>query len=137
MRNPLPALALTAAVAIATPVLAQTAPPAGATPKPPNEQVIEPTVPRREVRVPKIPSNDIIVGGYLGTYSSEDFGASFVYGVRLGYHITEDFFVEGVYGRPRSATKISGRSCRAACFPQKEEKLRYYNLSVGLQHPAG
>ena len=131
MRNPFPALALTAAVAIATPVLAQTAPPPGATPKPPNEQVIEPTVPRREVRVPKIPSNDIIVGGYLGTYSSEDFGASFVYGLRVGYHITEDFFVEGVYG----TTKVSDENFRqilpGGVFPQKEETLSYYNLSVG------
>jgi outer membrane beta-barrel protein len=131
MRNPFPALALTAAVAIATPVLAQTAPPPSATPKPPNEQVIEPTVPRREVRVPKIPSNDIIVGGYLGTYSSEDFGASFVYGLRVGYHITEDFFVEGVYG----TTKVSDENFRqilpGGVFPQKEETLSYYNLSVG------
>jgi outer membrane beta-barrel protein len=131
MRNPFSALALTAAVAIATPVLAQTTPPPGATPKPPNEQVIEPTVPRRQVRVPKIPSNDIIVGGYLGTYSSEDFGASFVYGLRVGYHITEDFFVEGVYG----TTKVSDENFRqilpGGVFPQKEETLSYYNLSVG------
>ena len=131
MRIPFPELALTAALAIATPALAQTAPPAGATPSPPNEQVIEPAVPRREVRVPKIPSNDIIVGGYLGTYSSEDFGASFVYGLRLGYHITEDFFVEGVYG----TTKVSDENFRqilpGGVFPQKEETLSYYNLSVG------
>jgi outer membrane beta-barrel protein len=131
MRIPFPALVLTAAFAIATPVLAQTAPPAGATPNPPNEQVIEPAVPRREVRVPKIPSNDIIVGGYLGTYSSEDFGSSFVYGLRVGYHITEDFFVEGVYG----TTKVSDENFRqilpGGIFPQKEETLSYYNLSVG------
>ncbi|HJW50519.1 MAG TPA: outer membrane beta-barrel domain-containing protein, partial [Burkholderiaceae bacterium] len=96
-----------------------------------NEQVIEPAVPRREVRVPKIPSNDIIVGAYLGTYSSEDFGSSFVYGLRVGYHITEDFFVEGVYG----TTKVSDENFRqilpGGIFPQKEETLSYYNLSVG------
>jgi len=131
MRTPFSALVLTAALAIATPALAQTAPPAGATANPPNEQVIEPAVPRREVRMPKIPSNDIIVGGYLGTYSSEDFGASFVYGLRVGYHITEDFFVEGVYG----TTKVSDENFRqilpGGVFPQKEETLSYYNLSVG------
>jgi outer membrane beta-barrel protein len=123
------ALLLNAGLAIAaTPSLAQTTAPAAAAP---NEQVIEPAVPRRDVRVPKIPSRDIIAGAYLGTYSSEDFGASFVYGVRLGYHITEDFFVEGVYG----TTKVSDENFRqilpGGVFPQKEETLDYYNLSVG------
>jgi outer membrane beta-barrel protein len=133
MRRLLFALPLTAGLAIAaTPVSAQTSPPAGTAPnQPPNEQVIEPAVPRRDVRLPKIPSRDIIAGAYLGTYSSEDFGASFVYGVRLGYHITEDFFVEGVYG----TTKVSDENFRqilpGGIFPQKEETLDYYNLSVG------
>jgi outer membrane beta-barrel protein len=116
----------------ATPLCAQTSPPSGgASNQPPNEQVIEPTVPRRDVRAPKIPSRDIIAGAYLGTYSSEDFGASFVYGLRLGYHITEDFFVEGVYG----TTKVSDENYRqilpGGVFPKKEETLDYYNLSVG------
>jgi outer membrane beta-barrel protein len=133
MRKLLPALPLAAGLAVGmTPALAQTAPPAGAAAnQPPNEQVIEPTVPRRDVRVPKIPSKDIILGAFLGTYSSEDFGASFVYGVRLGYHITEDFFVEGVYG----TTKVSDENYRqilpGGVFPQKTETLDYYNLSVG------
>jgi outer membrane beta-barrel protein len=133
MRKILLALPLAAGLAIAaTPSLAQTtAPAAGAPNQPPNEQVIEPTVPRRDVRVPKIPKRDIIAGAYLGTYSSEDFGASLVYGVRLGYHITEDFFVEGVYG----TTSVSDENFRqilpGGVFPEKEETLSYYNLSVG------
>lgn len=117
------AVALSAAT---LPAAAQTTP--GAKPA---EQVVEPTVPRRDIKVPKIPSNDILVGGYLGTYSSEDFGSSFVYGARLGYHITEDFFVEGVYG----TTKVSDENYRqilpGGIFPEKEETLDYYNLSVG------
>jgi len=132
MRNSLSVLLLATALAFgATSVAAQGTSSAGAAEKPANEQVIEPAVPRRDVRVPKIPSNDIIVGAYLGTYSSEDFGASFVYGARLGYHITEDFFVEGVYG----TTKVSDENFRqilpGGVFPTKEETLSYYNLSVG------
>ena len=133
MRKRLLALPLAAGLAIAaTSSLAQTTAPAPAAPnQPPNEQVIEPTVPRRDVRVPKIPSRDIIAGAYLGTYSSEDFGASFVYGARLGYHITEDFFVEAVYG----TTSVSDENYRqilpGGVFPEKEETLTYYNLSVG------
>jgi outer membrane beta-barrel protein len=133
MRKRLLALPLAAGLAIAaTSSLAQTTAPTPAAPnQPPNEQVIEPTVPRRDVRVPKIPSRDIIAGAYLGTYSSEDFGASFVYGARLGYHITEDFFVEAVYG----TTSVSDENYRqilpGGVFPEKEETLSYYNLSVG------
>ena len=133
MRKLLLALPLAAGLAIAAaPSLAQTATPSASAPnQPPNEQVIEPTVPRRDVRVPKIPSRDIIAGAYLGTYSSEDFGASFVYGVRLGYHITEDFFVEAVYGTTTVSDENFRQILPGGVFPEKEETLSYYNLSVG------
>lgn len=133
MRNLILVLPLAAGLAIAaTPLSAQTTPPAGAASnQPPNEQVIEPAVPRRDIRLPKIPNNDFIAGAFLGTYATEDFGTSFVYGLRLGYHITEDFFVEGVYG----TTKVSDENFRqilpGGVFPKKEETLSYYNLSVG------
>jgi outer membrane beta-barrel protein len=54
-----------------------------------------------------------------------------VYGLRAGYHITEDFFVEGVYG----TTKVSDENYRqilpGGVFPNQTETLTYYNLSVG------
>jgi outer membrane beta-barrel protein len=93
--------------------------------------VIEPAVPRRDVRAPKIPNRDFIGGAFVGTYSMESFGANLVYGARLGYHVTEDFFVEGLYG----TTKVSDETFRqilpGGVFPKDEEKLDYYNLSVG------
>lgn len=116
----------------AAPVAAQTTP-AGSAPasNAPTEQVIEPPVARRDVRVPKIPSRDFILGGYVGTYSSENFGASLVYGLRAGYHITEDFFVEGNY----ATTKVSDENFRqilpGGVFANESETLTYYNLSVG------
>lgn len=135
MRNRVLSLLLIAGLSSAAPGFAQTAPAAGAANQsqnpPPNEQVIEPAVPRRDVRVPKIPNNDFIVGAFVGTYSTENFGASLVYGGRLGYHITEDFFVEALYG----TTKVSDENFRlilpGGIFPEAEEKLDYYNLSVG------
>jgi hypothetical protein len=128
MRNLLPALLLIAGLPVAAPVFAQAT---QAPNQPPNEQVIEPAVPRRDVRVPKIPNNDFIVGAFVGTYSAESFGANLVYGARLGYHITEDFFVEALYG----TTDVSDDNFRqilpGGIFPEPEEKLDYYNLSVG------
>jgi outer membrane beta-barrel protein len=132
-------LALILAVGLplaAAPARAQTAaPPAGAANapanRPPNEQVIEPAVPRRPVRVPRIPNNDWEIGAFVGTYSTEGFGANMVYGGRLGYHLTEDFFVEALYGE----TKVSDENFRqilpGGVFPQAEQTLRYYNLSAG------
>jgi outer membrane beta-barrel protein len=100
--------------------------------KPANEQVIVPEVDRRPIKLPKFPSNDFELGAYTGTYATQNFGTSLVYGVRLGYHITEDFFVEGVYGQ----TKVSDASFRqilpGGVFVNEKEKLSYYNLSVGV-----
>ena len=76
--------------------------------QPGNEQVVEPQVARREVKLPKFPSNDFEFGLFAGTYATQNFGSSFLYGLRLGYHITEDVFVEGVYGH----TKVSDENYR-------------------------
>ena len=100
--------------------------------KPANEQVIVPEVDRRPIKLPRFPSNDFELGTYVGTYATKNFGTSLVYGVRLGYHITEDVFVEAVYGQ----TKVSDESFRqilpGGIFADPKEKLTYYNVSAGL-----
>jgi len=113
-----------AATVTSVPVLAQN-------PKPADEQVVVPQVDRREVKPPRYPSNDFEVGAFLGTYATQNFGSSFVYGLRLGYAITEDFFVQGAYG----STQVSDENFRqilpGGVFPTSSERLSYYNLSVG------
>ncbi len=99
--------------------------------QPANDQVIEPQLERREVKVTHIPSNDFEIGAFVGTYDTENFGASLVGGVRLGYHITEDFFAEAVYGQ----TSVSDQNFRqilpGGIFPNPKETLRYYELLAG------
>jgi len=99
--------------------------------QPSNEQVIQPQVERREIKLPKYPSKDFAIGVFGGTYSTQNFGSSGVAGVRLGYHITEDIFVDAVYAQ----TKVSDENYRqilsGGLFAQPEEKLKYYNLSAG------
>ncbi|MCG3189145.1 MAG: hypothetical protein LKCHEGNO_01418 [Burkholderiaceae bacterium] len=123
MRTQTLALALAAA---STWCAAQTA-----TPQPGNEQVIQPQVDRREVKLPKYPSKDFEIGAYVGTYSMQNFGSSLVTGVRLGYHISEDIFVQAVYAQ----TKVSDENFRqilpGGIFAQPQETLKYYNLSAG------
>jgi outer membrane beta-barrel protein len=111
---------------------ALTAPPArAADERPANEQVIEPQIDRREVKLPKFPSNDFEFGLFVGTYAAQNFGSSFLYGARLGYHITEDIFVEAVYGRTRVSDENYRQILPGGIFPQPEETLTYYNLSAG------
>jgi len=104
-----------------------------ADPPPPakSDQVVVPEVDRRDITVPKFPSNDFEIGLFGGTYATQNFGTSAVGGVKLGYHITEDFFVEGVYAQ----TKVSDENYRqilpGGVFPEESSKLSYYNLSIG------
>ena len=99
--------------------------------KPANEQVIVPQVERREVKVPKIPSNDFEFGLFAGTYATQNFGSNSVTGVRLGYHVTEDFFVEGTYGQTKVSDEAFRQILPGGIFISAEEKLKYYNLSIG------
>jgi outer membrane beta-barrel protein len=98
---------------------------------PPSEPVVVPQVDRRDVRVPKYPSNDFELGAYTGAYATENFGTSWVYGARIGYHLTEDFFVQGVYAQTKVTDEAFRNILPGGIFESKTQKLNYYNLSVG------
>ena len=94
------------------------------------EQVIQPEIDRRTLHIPRIDTEDFEIGAYIGLLSVEDFGAKPVYGLRLAYHVSEDFFVEGIVGQ----STVSDEALRAlglSLFPSPEEKLTYYALSLG------
>ncbi len=98
--------------------------------EPDTKPVIEPQIDRRDVHVPKIRSSDIEIGAYAGILSIQDFGAKSSSGWRLGYHVTEDLFLEGNYGRSTISDQ-SYYNLGAAIFTSRILKLTYYNLSVG------
>jgi outer membrane beta-barrel protein len=98
------------------------------------ESIPEPVIPaqvdRRDVRVPKIGANDIELGVFVGILSVQGFSTEPSAGVRLGYHVTEDFFLEGEYAR----SKVSDESYRTLGIPiftSEVVPLTYYDLSVG------
>ncbi len=105
------------------------------TPPPTSEppgQVIDPEVERREIKEPAIDTEDFEVGAFAGIMSIEDFGTNLVYGVRLAYHLTEGFFVEGTVGRSDGGlTSFEILSGGATLISDSERELTYYNLNLG------
>jgi outer membrane beta-barrel protein len=99
-------------------------------PKDPSE-VVDPRLDRRDVTIPRIDTEDFEIGVYGGLLSVEDFGSSSVFGARLVYHVSEDFFVEGVFGK---STVSDEALCNLGLcvLPTREEDLKYYAVSVGV-----
>ncbi|MDH3576531.1 MAG: outer membrane beta-barrel domain-containing protein [Gammaproteobacteria bacterium] len=95
-------------------------------------QVIDPEVERREIKEPAIDREDFEIGGYVGIMSVEDFGTDVVYGVRLAYHITAGFFVEGTVGRTEAGlTSFEELSGGARLITDSQRTFTYYNLNLG------
>jgi outer membrane beta-barrel protein len=98
------------------------------------ESIPEPVIPaqvdRRNVHIPKIRANDIEFGAFTGILSVQDFGAESTSGLRLGYHVTEDYFLEGMYGRS-TVSDQSFRQLGIPIFKTEVVDLTYYSLSVG------
>jgi outer membrane beta-barrel protein len=96
-----------------------------------NDQVVIPQVDRRDIEKPKFPSNDFEVGLFTGTFATQNFGSSWVYGARIGYHITEDFFVQAAYGQTKVSDALFRQILPGGILVAGTEKLSYYNLSIG------
>ncbi|EHR70611.1 hypothetical protein BurJ1DRAFT_1747 [Burkholderiales bacterium JOSHI_001] len=98
-------------------------------PAPTEEPVVVPQVQRRDVKLPRLPSRDFEVGAFAGSYSVQGFEAVAVAGLRAGYHITEDFFVEAAVGR----AKVNDETFRKifAGTVLASDRLSYYNVSLG------
>jgi len=95
-------------------------------------QVIDPEVERREIKEAAIDREDFEIGAYAGIMSVEDFGTDIVYGVRLAYHITEGFFLEGTVGQTEAGlTSFEVLSGGAQLIPDSQRTLTYYNLNLG------
>jgi outer membrane beta-barrel protein len=93
--------------------------------------VIEPQVERREIKVPAIHPSNLELGAYYGEISIQDFGAQPVAGLRLDYHISEDFFAEVTYGRAKAGLTSFETLSNVTLLSDAERRFTYYNLSLG------
>jgi outer membrane beta-barrel protein len=99
---------------------------------PENRPVIEPQVERRQIRRARIDTEDFELGAYFGILSIEDFESHTVYGGRLAYHLTEDFFIEGTIGQSKAGrTSYETLAGSASLLDDDDRDYTYYALSVG------
>lgn len=109
-------------------LFAVTAGQAVAAPPTDNRDIITPNVERREIRPPQIDVDDIEVGGFVGLYSAEDFGANAVYGIFGAYHLTEDIFIQGTLG---FSTVTSETAALLGQTILQDDGLSYANVLFG------
>ncbi len=95
-------------------------------------QVIGADLDRRKIDIDAIDTENFEIGFFYGLISIEDFSSNEIYGLRIAYHITEDFFFETAYGESEgdltSFEKLSGGS---PLLSDGDREYSYYNLSVG------
>jgi outer membrane beta-barrel protein len=95
------------------------------------QPVIEPQVERRHIKTPKIGSQDFEIGAKFGVINIEDFGSSSVFGATLTYHLSEDFFLEGTYGRAKGGKTSVEELYNIQLLTEKERQYSYYALNAG------
>jgi outer membrane beta-barrel protein len=94
--------------------------------------VFQPRVERRVIDEAAIRARDFEVGIFGGLISIEDFGSSALIGGSLGYHMTEDFFVEAVYGTAKAGkTSFERLAGDVQLLSDSERQYRSYDLSLG------
>ncbi|MCZ6458478.1 MAG: outer membrane beta-barrel domain-containing protein [Gammaproteobacteria bacterium] len=87
---------------------------------------------RRKIDIDRLDTEDWEVGVFAGLMNVEDFGTDTLTGVRIAYHVTEDFFVEAQYGMTDlGQTSFERLSGGAQLLTDDQREMSYYNLSVG------
>jgi outer membrane beta-barrel protein len=101
-------------------------------------RVVDPTVERRKIHVPKIRSANVELGLDYGALSVEDFGTNPSYGATLAYHVTEDFFLQAEYGRTKAGrTSFETLAGNIQLLTPRDRHFTYYDLSLGYNFLPG
>jgi outer membrane beta-barrel protein len=95
--------------------------------------LIEPQIERVDFDESLIDSYDIELAIYAGLLAIENFDTNLVAGLKLGYHVSEDFFVQASFGRSEvgetSFEKLTGG---APLLSSSERGVEYYLVSLGF-----
>jgi len=95
--------------------------------------LIEPQIERTEFDEALIDSSDFEIAAYTGYLAVENFNTNFVTGIKLGYHVSEDFFVQASYGLSEvGETSYERLSGGAPLLSNKEREVEYYLVVLGF-----
>ena len=95
--------------------------------------LIEPQIERVEFDESQIDSYDFELSIYGGVLAMEHFDTNPVVGLKLGYHVSEDFFVQGSYGKSDvGETSFERLSGGAPLLSDSERDVEYYLFSIGF-----
>ena len=95
--------------------------------------LVEPQIERSEFDESMIESDDFEIALYTGYLAVEDFNTDFVTGIKLGYHVTEDFFVQASYGLGSvGETSFERLSGGAPLLSDAERDIEYYLVALGF-----
>src|SRR3569833_1323038 len=101
-------------------------------------RVVDPEVERRKIKEPHIRSSNVEIGINDGFISIEDFGTQNAYGLTAAYHITEDFFFQGEWGRAYAGrTSFETLGGNIQLHTSAERQFTYYDVSLGYNFLPG
>lgn len=78
-----------------------------------------------------INANDFEAGLYMGMISIQDFGTNAVIGLRLAYHISENYFLEINAAQSDIAETSFEKLTNIPVLPDDERDYTYYNIGAG------
>ena len=96
------------------------------------DAVANPDIKREEIREDKIDSEFFEIGVYAGVMGIEDFGTNNVSGLRAALHISEDMFIEAMYGITEASQTSAEFLGNIVILTPEERELTYYNASFGV-----
>ena len=95
--------------------------------------LIEPQIERIEFDESQIDVDDFEISVYSGLLAIEDFSTEIVKGLKIGYHISEDFFVQASLGNTSvGRTSFEILSGGAPLLSAAEREVDYYLVSLGF-----
>lgn len=95
--------------------------------------LINPNIKRPDFKEANIDTEDFEIGAYIGFISIEDFGSESIPGIRIAYHITEDFFVELNQAKTKVGTTAYERLNLVELLDADEREYEYTNVSLGYK----
>lgn len=94
--------------------------------------LLDPRIERRRVKEADIDSENFEVAVFAGIYSSDGFGTNSSYTLRLAYHVSEDVFVEGGFGKTElGETSFEKLTPGVSLLTDEQREVSWYNVSLG------